>query len=145
MAQLVKNLPKKKKSACNVKDLGSIPWLESSPGEGNGNPLQYSGLENSVDCIVHRVTKSRTRLSDFHFTSGELRGFPGGSDGRESTCNSGHLSLIPGLRRSPGGGLGNPFQYSCLENPHEQKSLVGYSLRESQRARHDWAPKHSTA
>ena len=48
-------------------DLGLIPGLEISPGEGY--PLQYSGLENSMDCIVHRVTKSRTRLSDFHFTS----------------------------------------------------------------------------
>ena len=55
-----------KESACNVGDLGSIPGLERSPGEGKGYPLQYSGLENSMDCIVHGVTKSRTRLSDFH-------------------------------------------------------------------------------
>ena len=41
-----------KESACNVGDLGSIPWLGKSSGEGNGNPLQYSGLENSMDCIV---------------------------------------------------------------------------------------------
>ena len=47
-------------------DLGSIPGLERSPGEGKGYPLQYSGLENSMDCIVHGVTKSRTRLSEFH-------------------------------------------------------------------------------
>ena len=47
-----------KESACNVGDLGSIPGLGRSPGEGNGYPLQYSGLENSVDCIVHRVAKS---------------------------------------------------------------------------------------
>ena len=53
-------------SVCNVGDLGSIPGLGRFPGEGNSNPLQYSGLENSVDCIVHGVTKSRTRLSDFH-------------------------------------------------------------------------------
>ena len=55
-------------------------------------------------------------------------GFPGCSDGKESGCNAGDLGLIPGLgRRSPGGGHGNPFQYSCLENPHGQRSLVGYS------------------
>ena len=54
-----------KKSACNVGDLGSIPGLGRSPGEGKGYPLQYSGLENSMDCIVHGVAK--TRLSDFHF------------------------------------------------------------------------------
>ena len=47
-------------SACNAGDLGSIPGLERSPGEGKGYPLQYSGLENSVDFIVHGVIKSRT-------------------------------------------------------------------------------------
>ena len=56
-----------KESACNARDLGSIPGLERSPGEGNGYPLQYSGLENPMDCVVYGVTKSRTRLSDFHF------------------------------------------------------------------------------
>ena len=54
-------------------------------------------------------------------------GFPGGSDGKKSTWKEGDLGLIPGLRRFPGGGHGNPFQYSCLENPHGQRSLVGYS------------------
>ena len=54
-------------------------------------------------------------------------GFPGGSDGKESTCNAGDLDSIPGLERSPGGRQGNPLQYSCLENPHGQRSLVGYS------------------
>jgi len=49
-----------KESTCNVGDLGLIPGLGRSPGEGKGYPLQYSGLENSMDCIVHRVTKSRT-------------------------------------------------------------------------------------
>ena len=53
--------------------------------------------------------------------------FPGGSDGKESACNAGDLDSIPGLERSPGGGQGNPFQYSCLENPHGQRSLSGYS------------------
>ena len=53
-----------KESACNAGDLGSIPGLGRSPGEGKGYPLQYSGQENS---IVHEVTKSRTQLSDFHF------------------------------------------------------------------------------
>ena len=56
-----------KESACNAGDLGSIPGLGRSPGEGKGYPLQYSGLENSRDCIVSEVTKSQTRLSDFHF------------------------------------------------------------------------------
>ena len=52
-------------------------------------------------------------------------GFPGGSDGKESTCNVGDLGSIPGLGRSPGGEHGNPFLYSCLENPRGQRSLVG--------------------
>ena len=55
-----------KESTCNAGDLGSIPGLGRSPGEGKGYPLQYSGLENSMDCILHGVAKSRTRLSDFH-------------------------------------------------------------------------------
>ena len=57
-----------------------------------------------------------------------IKGFPGGLVGKKSTCNAGGLGLIPGLGRSPGGGHGNPPQYSCLENPHGQRSLVGYSL-----------------
>ena len=48
-------------------DLDSIPGLGRSPGEGKGYPLQYSGLENSMDCIVHGVAKSWTQLSEFHF------------------------------------------------------------------------------
>ena len=63
-----------KESACNVGDLGLIPGLGRSPGEGNGYPLQYSGLENSMDCIVHGITKTRTQPSDFHsLTHGTLR------------------------------------------------------------------------
>ena len=51
----------------NAGDLGLIPGLGRSPGEGKSYPLQYSGLENSMDCIVHGIAKSRTRLSNFHF------------------------------------------------------------------------------
>ena len=54
-----------KETACSVGDLGSIPGFGRSPGEGKGYPLQYSGLENSTDCIVHGVAKSQTQLSDF--------------------------------------------------------------------------------
>ena len=61
-----------KESACNSGDLSSIPESERSPGEGNGNPLQYSCLENPVDrgawrATVHRVAKSQTRLSNYAF------------------------------------------------------------------------------
>ena len=58
-----------KESACNTGDLGLIPGLGRPIGEGIAYPLQDSGLENSVDCIVHGVAKSRTRLSDFHYTN----------------------------------------------------------------------------
>ena len=67
-------------------------------------------------------------------------GFLGSSDGKESACNAG----APGLGRSFGGGHGNPFQYSCLGNPHGQRSLVGYSPWGLQRAGLDSA-QHSTA
>ena len=55
-----------KESTCTVGDLSSIPGLGISHAEGKSYPLQYSGLENSVDCIVHGVAKSRTQLSNFH-------------------------------------------------------------------------------
>ena len=61
MAQLVKNLP-----AMPETWVQSLGW-EDSPGEGKGYSLQYSGLENSMDCLVHGVAKSRTQLSNFHF------------------------------------------------------------------------------
>ena len=56
-----------KESTCNAGGPSSIPGSERSPGERIGYPLQYSGLENSVDCIVYGVAKSWTQLSDFHF------------------------------------------------------------------------------
>ena len=66
-----------KESACNAGDSSSIPGLGRSPGEGNSYPLQYSGLENSMD-YVHGVAKNQTQLSDFHFASlhSELPGMP---------------------------------------------------------------------
>ena len=56
-----------KESTCNAGDPGLIPGLGRSPGEGKGYPLQYSGLENSMDCTVHGITKGWTWQSDFHF------------------------------------------------------------------------------
>ena len=72
-AQLVKNLPVMPEIAYNAGDPGLIPGLGRSPGEGNGNPLQYFCLENPRDrgawwATVHGVPKSWTRLSDFTFT-----------------------------------------------------------------------------
>ena len=104
-----------KESAFNVGDLGSIPGLGRSPGEGKDYPLRYSGLENSMDCIVHRVAKSQTQLSDFH------KGFPRSSVDKESACSSEDLGSVSGSGRSPGEGNGNPLQYSCLENPMDRE------------------------
>ena len=64
-------------------DLVSIPGLGRSPGEGKGYPLQYSGLEDSMNCIVHGIAKSWTQLSDFHchFSDGITQTFiPEGPD-----------------------------------------------------------------
>ena len=66
-----------------------------------------------MDSKVHGVTKSQTRLSDLHFNFEVTRmGCPDGSAGKESACNAGDPSSIPGLGRSPGEGIGYPFQYS---------------------------------
>ena len=111
MAQTVKNLPimqetwvcprirkilcnsAGKESACNAGDVDLTPGLGRPPGEGEGYPFQYSGLENSVDYKIHGVAKSQTGLSNFHF----------------------HFSLsLSG--RSLKEGNGYPLQYSCLEN-----------------------------
>ena len=87
-----------KAPAYNVGDPGSIPGSGRSPGEGNGNPLQYSCLENHMDggawlATVHGVAKSRTRLSNFTITI--------------------TMYLV-------GEGSGTPLQYSCLENPMDR-------------------------
>ena len=79
-----------KVSTCNAGDTGSIPGLGISPGGGNSYPLQYSGLENSMDCI------------------------------NKSACGAGDPGLIPWLGKSPGVGNGNPLQYYCLENPMDR-------------------------
>ena len=66
-----------KESACNVGDLGLIPGLGRSPGDGKGYPLQYSGLENSMDYTVYGVTKSQTQLSLSQTEQIEAPGLPG--------------------------------------------------------------------
>ena len=91
-----------KESPCNVGDLGLIPRLGRSAGEGKGHPLQYSGLESSMDCIV---------------------GFPVGASSKELPANAGvvrDLGSIPGSGRSRGEGNGNPLQSPCLENPMDR-------------------------
>ena len=71
-------------------------------------------------------TADQTEL-EFSFNPSSFDGLPGGSDGKESACNDRDLGSILVLGRCPGGGHGNPLQYSCLENPHGQRSLAGSS------------------
>ena len=78
--------------------------------------------ETQSQSLVGKIPWRRDRLSTPVFLH-----FPDGSDGKESACNMRDLGSIPGLGRSLGGGHGNPLQYSCLENPHGQRSPVGYS------------------
>ena len=99
-----------KESSCNTVDLDSVPGSGKIPGEGNGNPLQYSYLGNPMDrwvwqAIVPGVARVRHN-----------------SEGKVCACNVGDLGLIPGWGRSPGEGNGNPLQYSCLENPVDEEA-----------------------
>ena len=111
-----------KESTGNVGDLDSIPGLGRSPGEGKGYLLQCSGLENSMDCIVHGVAKSWTQLSDFHsltqswkWVSQVVKNPPANArDIRDVGSN-------PGSGRSPGEGNGKPLQCPCLKNPTDGK------------------------
>ena len=107
-----------KESACNAGDLSLIPGLGRSPGEGKGYPLQYSGLENSMDSIVHGVTKNRTQLSDFHLLYSLLQA----SLVAQMVPAIWGAGFDPWVWKIPWRKVCNPLQYSCLENPHGQRS-----------------------
>ena len=94
----------------NAGDVGLIPESRRSPREGNGNPLQYSWLENPMgredwQATVHRVAKNWTLLSN-------SIDFPGSSAGKESSCHAGDPGSIPGSGRSAEEGIGYPLRYS---------------------------------
>ena len=108
-------------SACSAGHLSSILGSGSSPGEGNGYPLQYSCLENPRDrgawwATVHEVARVEhnwvTTTVTFHLIVLCIYVFSDSSVAKESACNAGDPSLIPGLGRSPGEGIGYPLQYS---------------------------------
>ena len=115
-----------KESTCNVGGPGSIPGLGRSRGEGKGYPLQYSGLENSMG--LQRVGQDGVTFT-----------FTGGLVVKNPPANTGDAGLVPWL----GGGQGNPLQYSCLENPHLQRSLAGCSPLGCKRAGHEWVTKQT--
>ena len=123
-------------SGRNAIALGLIPGLGRSPGEGNGNPLQYSSLENPMDrgawrATVHGVAKIQTRLSDFHFISLHLvSGFPRGANGKEPTCQYRRhkkYEFDPRVRKLPWRRAWQPTPVSLPGESHGQRSLVGYS------------------
>ena len=140
---MIKKLPAK---AGDAGDVGSIPGSGRSPGEGNGNPLQYSCLGNPTDregCSPW-VAKSQTRLSTHAHTwmasqaALVVKNLPASEgDGRD-------MSLIPGWGRSPGSRHNNPLQYSCLENPMDSRawSATVYGVSKSRRHWSDLAHRH---
>ena len=116
-------------------------------GEGNGNPLQCSCLENPRDggawwAAVYGVAQSRTQLKRLSSSSRYLKEGSSSSVGKESTWNSGDLGSIPGLGRSPGEGNSNPFQYSCLGNPMDRGTWQA-TAHGVPRVGHDLATKSS--
>ena len=126
-------------------------WLHfhfslSCIGEGNGNPLQCSWLENPRDggawwAAVYGVAQSRTRLKRLSSSSSRVfKGFHGSLDGKASAYNAGDPGSVPGLGRSLGEGNGNPLQYSCLENPMDRGAWRA-KVHEVARVRHNWAAK----
>ena len=115
-------------------------WYLGSPIRDWNQALHSESVESSPpDCREFLDSESETLM---HLGT-SFGGFPGGSDGKESACNAGDLGSIPGSGRTPGGGHGNPLQYPCLENPHGQRSLAGYSPWGPQRVGHDWMTTHA--
>ena len=102
--------------------VGCSPWArtESDTTEQLENPMDGGAWW----AAVHGLAQSRTRLSDLAAAAVlHCTGFPGTSDGKESTCNLGDSGSIPGSGRSPGKGSGNPLQCSCLENSMDRGAL----------------------
>ena len=125
-----------KASVYNVRDLGLIPGLGRFPGEGNGNPLQYSCLENPVDrrawCRLLYMGSQRvghnweTSLSLSHL----LLGFPGGASGKELTCQFRRCNgcrFDPWVRKIRWRRAWQPTPVLLPGESHEQRSLAGYS------------------
>ena len=116
-----------KESACSVGDLGSVLGLGRSPGEGKGYPLQYSGLKNSMGCIVHGMAKSQTRLSSFDFLD-----FPGGSDGKASCLPCRRPRFEPWVGKIPWRRKWQSTPVLLPGKSHGQRSLVGHGVAKSQ-------------
>ena len=113
-----------KESTCHVGNLGSIPGLGRSLGEGKGYPLQYSGLENSMHCIVPGVTKSQTQLNTFHLT---FKLLPHKALSAWSLVSNPKAKFSSSEVTNP-----TPFTvsyHSCLENPVDRGTLQATAHR----------------
>ena len=131
-----------KESTCNAGDLGSIPGFGRSPGEGNVYPLQYSGLENSMDrgawkIIVYGVAKSPDMTERLSPSLPPLLLPRGGTSGKEaaSQCSRGERGRFhPWVGKILEEGHSNPLQYSCLEKPMDRGARL--QSMGAQRVRH---------
>ena len=146
-------------SVCNEKEVGSIPGLGRSLGEGNSNPLQYSCLENSMDrgawwVTVHGVAKTWIQLSDYTFTFRKpipqpcsfiyilSIGFPGGTSGKELTSQCRRRKrhgFDPWVRKIPWRRAWQRTSVFLPGESHGQRSLGGLQSTGSQRIGHDWS------
>ena len=101
-----------------------LEWVAISFSRGSSQPRDRT----QVSRIAGRFFTGKDVISSVQFSCSvvAILSFPHGSNSKKSACNAGDLGSIPRLGRSLGRGHGNPFQYSCLENPHGQKSLAGY-------------------
>ena len=118
-------LEKTLESPLNSKEIKELIQQEINP--------EYSLEGRWFDSWVRKIHWRKDRLPTLVFL-----GFPGGSDGKKSAYNAGDLGSIPELGRPPGGGHGNPLQYSCLENSHgHPEEPGGLQSMGSQRVRHD--------
>ena len=115
------------KSLSHVR-LPATPWTsahQALPSMGYSRQEYWSGVPVFSLHLQYRRPQFASWVGKFPEKRDRLptpvfMAFPGGSDSKESTCNAGDLGLVPGLGRSPGGGHGNPFSYSCLENPMDR-------------------------
>ena len=124
-----------------------LEWVAISFSEWNMLGCIYMGnwpisknfemLLLALPCTLSKASSCLHFLNEWLFVLiyPLILGFSGGSESKESACNAGDL----GLGRSPAGGHGKLLQYSCLENPHGQRSLAGYKSMGSQKSGHDWA------
>ena len=136
------NQSKDNESACNAGDLSSIPGLGRSPGGRHGNPLQYSCLENQRSLAgyspwVCKESDTTGWLSSAQHQDNE-RGFPGGSDVKESACNTGNPGSISGSGRSPGEGNIYPHQCSCLEKSMDRGAWRAQVHRDAESDMTEW-------